>query len=285
MKTTLLSAALVGLGIGLLPLDRAPLRAEQAAQGAAGPRPIRIYIRSGLKTHAAGEHDYPQFLADWSTILTARGAVVDGGLHFPSADDLAGVDVMVIYKGDTGTMTAREKAVLETFLKRGGGLVSLHDALCGDDPAFYATVLGGAKKHGERNFSEGPVRYTVTDPAHPIMGGMSDFEIADEAFFRITWAESPGVHVLATAPMPEGGEVVPQIWTYERTMFGGQPFRSFVWMQGHQYANFSDARLQPMLLRGIAWAARAPVDALSTVRAPRGGGAGGRGGRGRGAAQ
>jgi type 1 glutamine amidotransferase len=111
------------------------------------------------------------------------------------------------------------------------------------------------------------------------MQGMSDFEIMDEAFFRMTWSENPKIHVLATAPMPTTGEVVPQIWTYERQMFGGaagaQPFRAFVWMQGHAYANFSDPRVQPMILRGIAWAARAPVDALMTVRPARGGGRGG----------
>lgn len=254
-----------------------PSGAAPAMEG----RPIRVYIRGGLKTHGPGLHDYPQFLADWSNVLTARGAVVDGGLHFPTAQELASVDVIVMYKGDSGYMTADEKAVLESFIKRGGGLVSFHDTLCGDDPAFYSSVVGGAKKHGEVNFSAGKIKYTITDKAHPIMQGLSDFEIDDEAFFKMTWSESPKIHVLATAPMPSSGEVVPQVWTYERTMFGGQPSRAFVWMQGHAYANFADARVQPMILRGIAWAAKAPVDSLLTVRTPpaRGGGAAGRGGR------
>ena len=111
------------------------------------------------------------------------------------------------------------------------------------------------------------------------MQGMSNFEIDDEAFFRMTWSENPKIHVLATAPMPSTGEVVPQIWTYERRMFGGaasaEPFRAFVWMQGHTYANFADPKVQPMILRGIAWAAKAPVDALHDRRPARGGGGGG----------
>jgi type 1 glutamine amidotransferase len=37
-------------------------------------------------------------------------------------------------------------------------------------------------------------------------------------------------------------------------------------MQGHNYSNFNDPRIQPMLLRGIAWAAKRPVDALMTLR-------------------
>lgn len=242
------------------------------AEGAG--RPLRIYLRAGLKTHGPGQHDYPQFLADWSKILTERGAVVDGSLHFPTPQELANVDVMVTYKGDAGFMTTDEKATLENFLKRGGGLVAMHDTICADDPEWYATIYGGAKKHGQVNFTlEAPVAYTIVDPAHPIMQGMSDFTITDESFFLMTWAKSPEIHVLATvaqAPTPSArgheGEVVPQIWTYERTIFGGQPHRVFVWMQGHNYVNFADARVQPMLLRAIAWAAGAPTDALMTVK-------------------
>ena len=48
------------------------------------PNGMRIYIWGGLKTHSAGQHDYPQFLADWSKLLTERGAVVNGALHPPS---------------------------------------------------------------------------------------------------------------------------------------------------------------------------------------------------------
>jgi type 1 glutamine amidotransferase len=239
-------------------------------------RPIRVYIRAGLKSHAEGEHDYPQFIADWSKLLTDKGALVDGSFHFPTAQELANVDVMVMYKGDAGYMTAAERAVLEDYMKRGGGLISFHDTLCGDDPQYYSTIVGGAKKHGERNYSAGAIKYTIVDKASPIMKGMSDFEIADEAFFKITWAQSPAIKVLATAPMPTTGEVVPQIWTYERTIFGGQPSRAFVWMQGHTYTNFKNPQIQAMILRGIAWAAHYPADTLVDYVAPA------RQGRGRG---
>lgn len=241
------------------------------------PAPMRIYIRAGLKTHGPGQHDYPQYLADWSKILTERGAIVDGSLHFPAPAEIASTDVMVMYKGDAGAMTPDETSTLEAYLKRGGGLVSFHDTLCGPDPAYYSTIVGGAKKHGETNYTlEAEVPYTIVDKAHPIMQGMSDFAIKDEAFFLITWSKSPAIDVLATAtiaatPSAKGheGEAVPQIWTYERTLDGGQPYRAFVWMQGHNYANFADPNIQPMLLRGIAWAGKRPIETLMTVR-PRG---------------
>jgi type 1 glutamine amidotransferase len=251
--------------------------------------PMHVYLRAGLKTHGPGAHDYPQFLADWSKILTERGAIVDGSYHFPTTAELSGVNVIVMYKGDAGYMSADERATLEAFLKRGGGLVSFHDTLCGDDPQYQANILGGAKKHGERNFSSGEIAYTITDRNHPIMQGMSDFKITDEAFFLLTkpTLAPQGLRVLATAPMPKSnsagehaGEVVPQIWTYERPLGLGQTFRSFVWMQGHTYTNFADPQVQPMLLRGIAWAAKWPVEALLTVQQPPRTGRGGRGGRG-----
>jgi type 1 glutamine amidotransferase len=275
----------------------APISAQQGQgrgagtgqQGqAAGPAPawppLHVYLRVGIKSHGPGQHDYPQFIADWSNILTERGAIVDGGFHFPTTAELAGVNVIVMYKGDAGYMTADERATLEAFIKRGGGLVSFHDTLCGDDPQYLANILGGAKKHGEVNYSAGEIAYTIADKAHPIMQGMSDFKIDDEAFYLMTKPNvqaNPGIHVLATAPMPPSGsagthvgEVVPQIWTYERPYGLGQTYRAFVWMQGHTYANFANPTVQPMILRGIAWAAKWPIDALMTVRPQ------GRGGRG-----
>ena len=249
--------------------------------------PLRVYIHAGLKTHAEGQHDYPQFLADWSKLLTNRGAIVDGGLHFPSARELAATDVLVIYKGDAGYLSIEDRATLDNFLRRGGGLVSFHDALCGPDPEQFASFVGGAKKHGEVNYTlEAEVPYTVVDQAHPIMQGVTNFTITDEAFFNMTWSKTPEVHVLATAVMAKtqsagthAGEVVPQIWTYEKSMLPGAPsFRAFVWMQGHNYVNFSNPQVQPMLLRGIAWAGKRPADALATERPPQRG----RGGRGRG---
>jgi len=240
------------------------------------PNGMRIYIWAGLKSHSAGEHDYPQFLADWSKILTEHGAVVDGALHPPSMADLEHTDVVIIYKGDAAYLSDEEKSLLRGYVKRGGGLVSLHDSLCGPDPAYFATLVGGAKKHGEVNYTLGAaIAYTVVDSSDPIMKDMSNFTIFDEAFFDMSWAHDPAIHVLATTVIPgtpsagtHKDEVVPQIWRYEHTVSGGQPARAFVWMQGHEYANFANYQIQQMLLRGIAWAAHKPVDTLVDYVAP-----------------
>jgi type 1 glutamine amidotransferase len=261
---------------------------------------MHIYIRSGLKSHGEGAHDYPQFLSDWSKVLTEHGAVVDGSFHAPLAEELAKTDVLVIFKGDAGYLSPAEKAAQEAFVRRGGGIVTIHDALCGPDPAYYAGLVGGAKRHTERNSAAGKLTYTVTDPASPIMKSLPNgFSFQDEAFYAMTWASNPGIHVLATVQLPAGrapqagegpngqaagtpshaGEVVPQIWTYEHTLPGGQPARAFVYMQGHTYENFANPAIEAMLLRGIAWAAKHPVDELVDYKQPEAPARGGRGGR------
>src|SRR4051812_41695563 len=143
---------LLHLGLGALTVLL--LTTAAGAQGV--PRPqgqnpngMRVFIWAGLKSHGPGLHDYPQFLADWSKLLTEHGAVVNGALHTPSNADLEHADVVVIYKGDAGFLSDGDKAALDAYVKRGGGFVSLHDSLCGPDPAYFATLVGGGKKHGE----------------------------------------------------------------------------------------------------------------------------------------
>ncbi|MGC4252510.1 MAG: ThuA domain-containing protein [Sphingobium sp.] len=265
-----LSAAILAGPATAQPMFADPAK-EPAVQGQ-NPAGMRVYIRAGLKSHGEGEHDYPQFLADWSKILTEHGAVVDGSFHAPTAEELARTDVIVMYKGDAGYMTDAERAALDAFVKRGGGIIAIHDALCGPDPAAFARYVGAGKLHGQVNFTlTAPITYTITDPASPIMKGMGNITITDEAFYAMTWASNPSVHVLATTVIPDTkaarmgnavGQVVPQIWTYEHSMAGGKPTRAFVWLQGHSTTNMEKPEIRAMLLRAIAWAARRPVDEL-----------------------
>jgi type 1 glutamine amidotransferase len=240
---------------------------------------MHIYLWSGLKSHGEGQHDYPQFLSDWSKILTDHGAVVEGGFRPPSAEELAWAEVVIIYKGDAGFMTPEQHTNLINYVKKGGGLMNLHDSLCGPDPADMAMFLGAGKRHGEVNFTlETPITYKTIDTASPILAGLNwdSLAITDEEFYKMTFAPT-GVHplvnvVVADTPSARQGggvgQTVPQMWTYEHTAAGGQPARAFVWMQGHVYANFSNPTIQTMMLRGIAWAAKHPLNELVDYKAP-----------------
>jgi type 1 glutamine amidotransferase len=225
--------------------------------------PLRIFIRAGEKTHGpAGndQHDYPLFLEEWTQLLTERGASVQGALRFPTAGELAKTDVMIIHKGDGGTCSVPERALLNTYTQRGGGLVILHDGMCSDDAAWFSTVAGAAKQHGEANWSRGMLKLQFVDKAHPITKGLPDFEFNDEAFYRLT--KAPEMHALVTTAIPENGEVVPQAWVYEKTSGGSKSHRSFVSMQAHYHKNFSQPTYQELILRGIAWAGKRDVTLL-----------------------
>ena len=125
-----LPAAAVALCTSVMAQQPAPAAPAQPGGGGRGAQtadagaPLRVLIYAGLKTHAPGQHDYPQFLADWSKILTERGAYVTGGLQFPAARELASADVLVIYKGDAGYLAAEDRAALDSFMRRGGGIVT-----------------------------------------------------------------------------------------------------------------------------------------------------------------
>src|SRR5712691_1256798 len=94
--------------------------------------PLRVFIRAGEKTHGPGQHDHPRFLSEWKELLGRRGAKADGAMDFPTAAQLEAADVLVMYAAEGGTISAEQRARLEKFLLRGGGLVVIHDAVCGN---------------------------------------------------------------------------------------------------------------------------------------------------------
>ena len=220
----------------------------------AGAAALRVFIRASEKTHGPGEHDYPQFLADWRKLLSDRGAKADGALRFPTAAELAKTDVLILYAADANNVAPEDRAGLEAFLQRGGGMVVLHDALCGTNAAWFASLAGGAKQHGVTNWQRGTVGLYFNRESHPITEGVANFDLEDEMFHHLQFA--PDVKVLATT-FRTAKEIIPQMWTHEH---GGG--RVFAWCQGHRLSMFALPHVRGLLLRAIAWAGGRPVDSL-----------------------
>src|SRR5689334_14767347 len=108
------------------------LLASLSAWPAAQSAPLRVFLRGGPKTHGPagnGLHDGEVWVREWVPLLQSRGAVVEGAIRFPSADELARTDVLVMFAADAGTILGADRANLESFLKRGGGIVCLHDCV------------------------------------------------------------------------------------------------------------------------------------------------------------
>ena len=255
--TTLAAALFVGLSCA------------SAGGQEAKPAPLRIFIRGGAKTHGPGEHDHPAFLKDWVQLLASRGAVTDGAMQFPTAAQLEKTDVLVMFAAEAGTIAPDDRANLEAFTKRGGGIVAIHDAVCGKDPHWFKTVIGGAWEHGKSKYLHGTVGLYVQDYPHPITQGVANFMMDDEIYWDLHLM--PEAKVIGTA-FRTPHEITPQMWVYEK-----DGYRAFVNIQGHQYASFSLPHYRALLLRGIAWAGKREVDSLvskeelATLRYPPGG--------------
>jgi len=247
--------------------------------------PLRIFLRGGPKTHGPagnGLHDHTRWMEDWTLLLRERGARVTGALAFPTGDQLAQTDVLVMFAANAGNLDAAQRAGLDAFLKRGGGVVCLHDAVCGDDPQWFKTVTGGAWEHGHSKYYEGDVSIMYVNHEHPITQGASNFDIEDEVYWDLHL--QPGATILAGSWRPDTRRapgnrlqphvygVIPQMWTYE-----ADGHRAFVSLLGHRYESFQKPHVRGAILRGIAWAGRRDVDALcsreelASFRYPEGG--------------
>ena len=245
--------------------------------------PLRVFIRSGAKSHGPGAHDHPSFLRDWVPLLNERGAKAAGADHFPSAAELEQTDVLVIHVDGGGDFKPEEKPLIEAFTKRGGGIVVIHAGTVANTPEgtdYYKVLIGGSWRKGETKFLEGPMNLYFTDRDNPITKDCSNFEMEDEIYYDMDL--SPDIHILGAAYTPKpltggdpkkakraaeltgGGKVVsvydiqPQVWTYSK-----DNYRAFVSIPGHNYSNFNRPNFRALLLRGIAWAGkRTNVDEL-----------------------
>jgi len=244
--------------------------------------PLRVFIRSGPKSHGPGAHDHPSFLRDWVPLLNERGAKAAGGDDFPTQAQLDQTDVLIIHRDGGGDFKPAEKPLIEAFTKRGGGIVVIHAGSVANTPEasdYYKALIGGSWRRPDTKWLEGPMNLYFTDRVNPITEDCSNFEMDDEMYYDMDLA--PDIHVLAAAYTPKpiagdpkkakrvaeltaGGKKVsvydiqPQVWTYSK-----DTYRAFVCIPGHNYSNFSRPNFRALLLRGIAWAGkRSNVDEL-----------------------
>src|SRR5687768_16425988 len=135
----------------------------------AAEQPLRIFVRSGPKSHGPGAHDYPRFLREWIPLLNERGAKASGAETFPTKAQLDQTDVLILHAQEAGNIPdAADRRNLTEFLARGGGLVVIHAAAVSRDTDWYKTIVGGSWRQGTTKWLEAPMHLYFTDRAHPI---------------------------------------------------------------------------------------------------------------------
>jgi putative heme-binding domain-containing protein len=243
-----------------VPASGEPLNSDDLSSAdEAEPRPLHIVLVAGPKDHGPGEHDYPLWLRRWSQLLAlAQNVRVTTADRWPSDDDLASADVLVLYSANPD-FSPEKAAQIEAYQKRGGGLVLLHYAVNGQRaPDRWADHIGLAWQDGRSRFRHGELvlNFDSADD-HPIARGFGPTRFVDESYWELL-GDPDSIHVLAAGE--EEGKPRPLLWTYQH-----EKGRVFVSILGHYSWTFDDPLFRILILRGICWTAGQPVDRLSEL--------------------
>jgi type 1 glutamine amidotransferase len=176
-----------------------------------------------------------------------------GGFSLESAASLEGLTGLDLNRFGAVVLYFHHKSVssealrrLEDFLQAGGGCLGIHSASASyKGEARFFELLGG------RFSSHGPVetyRVLPAQPADPIFGSLSPFEIRDERYLH---EYNPGntVHFYTTI----GEKREPVVWT--RRCGAG---RACYCSAGHTVSSLRHPAIQQILIRGLRWAAGEP---------------------------
>lgn len=233
-----------------------PVLRAAAAVPAVKPKELKIVLAAGPKDHGPGEHDYPLWQARWKTLLgLADGVTVETADRWPSAAQLASANVIVFYSNNPEWNAARAPE-LDAFLKRGGGLVYIHYAVDGQKHCDeLAARIGLAWRGGASKFRHGPLDLKLQP--HEITAGLPRLGLVDESYWQLIGSEK-SIQLLASGV--EEGAPQPLLWAKEQN--GG---RVFVSIPGHYTWTFDDPLFRLLLLRGMAWTAREPMDRLAEL--------------------
>ncbi len=184
--------------------------------------------------------------------------------------DLSKYDVLVLYDMVQKITDAQKKNLLK-FLESGKGLVVLHHALGSyQDWPDYKKIVGGKfytadrEEDGEKHSVSGythdvKVRVNFPDRKHPIVQGLSAFDIMDEVYNK--YFVSPDVKPLLTVDHPLSDKVIG--WTH---LCGKAPVAYI--LLGHGASAFKDPDYRKLVSNAIAWAGSGASSQPATQPAP-----------------
>ena len=244
------------------PKPRTVAEVNAVLAGAPNPpaktRSIRVVLVAGAKDHGPGEHDYPAWLREWKELLGAADNIeVVTAMEWPAKEEFQNADAMVFYQ--RGTWDAKRAAEIDAFLERGGGVTYIHWAVDGGkDPVGFAKRIGLAAGPPGIKFRHGPLDLEFnTGAKHPVARNLDKLHLVDESYWKMT-GELKKDRVIAWGR--EDNEPQPLFWSLEH----GKG-RVFVSIPGHYSWSFDDPLFRVLLLRGIAWTAKEPVDRFNDL--------------------
>ncbi len=248
----------------------------------APPRPHKVVVLAGPldKGHPPGTHEYEKSarllkhcldrapsLAGLTTELHTGGWPKDEHV-LDSADTIvllsSGADRR---EQDHPFLVGDRLAVLDKQMKRGCGLVLIHWSVFVPRKKAGDKVLEWVGGYFDYESGPGPrgwyskIQTTKTtarpaSPKHPIVRGVTPFEVREELYYRMRFRErDPRLVPILTAALPgEKGEQT-VAWAVERKDGG----RGFGFTGGHFFANWQIEGFRRLVLNAIVWTAKGEV--------------------------
>lgn len=193
--------------------------------------------------HDSEHHDSGKYAPWLATSIFSSGInlTYTESLEDLNPENLSKYDGLVIYANHDYLAPEQEKA-LKGFLEDGKGLIPLHSATgCFKNSDWYINTIGGQfASHGVGDF-----KGTVTDPSHPIMSGLSEFETWDETY--VHQKLNPEMTVLMERV--EGNHREPYTWVLEP-----EDGRVFYTAYGHNDSTWTNPGFLKLVENGIFWA-------------------------------
>ncbi len=265
------------------PRDIQEVRAilAQAPPSAGELRPLTVVLAANRKDHGPHEHDYPRWMERWNVLLGGREAgpapvnlygpaadlsqgpppgaakvKVEIAKDWPSAEQFAQADLVVVFIGTGGFWNEARLQVVKALLDRGGGFVAVHSAVIAEPPTArpLAELIGLAWESGYTLFRHGPVDLKIVAPEHPICKGLPhQIHFEDETYWPLV-GDASRINLLATADekAKDSDQMRPQPMFWTLTVGKG---RIYSCVLGHYTWTFDDPYFRILLLRGMAWAA------------------------------
>lgn len=254
-----------------------PLMSKEALNeiiGATSPDPLgkelRILWVYGYDAHhIAGAHDYDKIKDLMMSLLTkVEKVTVEEVFEFPTEEQLDNANLVVMYL-EQPTWQKNQFEIFKNFIKKGGGVVSLHIAsamLPASEGKLLSECLGFAWNDGTSKWGAIFDDITINNQHDIFRGFPSKITINDEVYWDLFQEEA--VHILGSVrtgstedsegPIPKeklSKEKSPLFWTYE--LGSGKVFGSTI---GHHTFTYFDPEFRIILLRAMAWAASVKPD-------------------------
>jgi len=182
----------------------------------------------------------------------------------PKADSLlvpelkTSCDVVVFYDY-VQKITLEQKNAFVNLLQKGIGVLFLHHSICSyQDWDEYETIVGGryhlkAGTKDGRAFEASTYKHDVevpvhvVDPGHPVVQGIQDFILHDEAYGK--YEVLPDMHPLLETDHPESAKTIG--WWH---VYGKSPI---VFIQlGHDHWAYEHPMFRKLVRQAIVWVSR-----------------------------